>query len=275
MATRIEMEEQPIAIPVGALTPDGCRVWSATDDRPDGVRASYIGKEIVIDSESEGELVRMPVSAATLDGFRAWATADEFPERGRISFIDQEIVIDMSPEELQTHIKVKSKIGGVIENLVERLDIGDFYGDGTLVSNSAAGLSTEPDGTVVLWTSLQSETVRLVPRKDRPGQFMEIEGTPDWVLEVVSLSSVRKDTVKLLKAYFEAGIPEYWIVNAMHDELDFQILLRETGGYVAGPVKHGWNQSRLFDRWFRLERSQNKMGFWRYNLRVKSKRKAV
>jgi Uma2 family endonuclease len=37
---------------------------------------------------------------------------------------------------------------------------------------------------------------------------MELEGTPDWVLEVVSQSSVAKDTKWLRESYHKAGIPE-------------------------------------------------------------------
>src|SRR5947209_9501730 len=86
---------------------------------------------------AEQDLV-IPPSAHTLAGFRAWAKSDDFPERGRISFLGQEIIIDMSPEELQTHIKVKMEIGRVLGNLNRKRKSGELYGDGTLVSNERA-----------------------------------------------------------------------------------------------------------------------------------------
>src|SRR5262249_29765891 len=138
--------------------------------------------------------IRIPASAATHAGFRAWATSEEFPEKLRASFINLEIVIEMCPEELETHNKVKGEIYRSIGNLIRELDLGDLYCDGTLVTNVEAGLSTEPDGTFVTWASYEAGRVRLVPRDDRPGQYVELEGTPDWVLEVVSRSSVQKDT---------------------------------------------------------------------------------
>src|SRR4051812_19313081 len=100
----------------------------------------------------------------------------------------------MSPEELESHNKVKSEVGRVLCNLNEGLDLGEFYGDGTLVTNEAADLSTEPDDTFVTWESFEAGRVRLTPREDGPGQFIELQGAPDWVLEVVSRSSVAKDT---------------------------------------------------------------------------------
>lgn len=42
---------------------------------------------------------------------------------------------------------------------------------------------------------------------------MGCEGAPDFVVEVVSPSSVRMDYVKKLNLYFEAGVREYWIVD--------------------------------------------------------------
>ena len=49
--------------------------------------------------------------------------------------------------------------------------------------------------------------------------YVELEGSPDMVLEVVSDSSVRKDTERLRRDYWEAGIREYWLVDARTDPL--------------------------------------------------------
>ena len=99
--------------------------------------------------------IHVPASAATFAGFRARATSDEFPEPLRASFINKELVIDMSPEELESHNKVKSELSAVVATLIKRLDTGEFYGDGTLVTNEAAELSTEPDATFVAWESFK------------------------------------------------------------------------------------------------------------------------
>lgn len=270
MASRLLVNDAPISVPIQALTPEGFRTWAASDEIPEGVRLSCGAQKVVIHpGTAGGEPVRIPASAATLDGFRAWATSDDFPQRGRISFFEQEILVDMSPEEMETHSKVKLEITTVLYRLIQKLKIGDFHIDRTLVTNRAAELSTEPDGAISLWASRKSGKVRRVATKDHPAEYVELQGTPDWVLEVVSRSSVRKDTQKLRRSYFRAGIPEYWLVNALGETIDFQILVRNSTAYAQAPRKGGWVLSPLFDRWFRLERRQNDMDDWDYRLRMK------
>jgi Uma2 family endonuclease len=212
--------------------------------------------------------VRIPASAATFEGFRAWATSDDFPEHGRFSFINGELHVDMSPEELDTHNKVKTEVGLAIGILNRSLDLGEYYSDGTLVTNDEAGLSTEPDGTFVTWQSFEADRVCPTPREDRPGQYAELVGTPDWIFEVVSRSSVTKDNRDLRDAYHRARIPEFWIIDARFDEVDFQILKRQRDRYVAVSSRDGWLRSRVFGRAFLLERRRNRLGRWNYTLRV-------
>jgi Uma2 family endonuclease len=212
--------------------------------------------------------IRVPASATTLEGFRAWALSDEFPQRGRISFLQGDLFIDMSPEELDTHNRVKSEVTYTIAGLNKELDLGHFYSDGTLITNPAAGHSTEPDGTFVSWQSYEAGRVRRVARKDREGQSIELQGTPDWVVEIVSRSSVEKDTRTLRESYHRARVPEYWIIDARFDSIDFQILRYRRDRYVAVSPRGGWLRSRVFGRGFRLERGRDRLGFWEYTLRV-------
>jgi Uma2 family endonuclease len=208
----------------------------------------------------------VPDSARTVTGFRAWVTSHDFPQRGRVSFIEREVLVDMSPERLELHIKVKGEIGHVITSLSKATRSGTYYSDGTLVSNDEAELSTEPDGTFVSFESFRSGRARLVPIAGDEELALEIEGTPDWVCEVVSDSSVRKDTVLLPRAYHLAGIPEYWLVDARRDEIAFTILINEANGYVAAEVVDGWQASPVFGRKFQLRRERNAVGHWDYTL---------
>src|SRR5262249_32603298 len=202
--------------------------------------------------------------------FRAWATSDDFPQRGRISYINQQIVIDMSPEEIETHSKVKEVVYRTLGPLVAEEDLGEFFPDGTLVTHEAAGVSNEPDGAFVSWETSQAGHVVFVPRQDEHGQFMELEGSPDWVLEAVSLSSVRKDTRDLLTAYHQAGVREYWLIDARDQELVFQVLVWRKRGYQAVRARGGWLKSEVVGRSLRRERSRNRAGRWKYQLLVKS-----
>jgi Uma2 family endonuclease len=212
--------------------------------------------------------IHIPSSATTHAGFRAWVTSDEFPEKLRASFINGEIVIDMSPEEVETHNKVKTTIVISVGSLNEELELGELFSDRTLVTNPATGLSTEPDATFVSWASFEAGRVRLVPRKNRPEQYIELEGTPDWVLEVVSQSSVQKDTEVLRDLYHRSGISEYWLIDARFDEVSFQILRRRRDRYVAVKPRDGWHFSAVFGRSFRLVRRKNRLRRWRYALEV-------
>jgi Uma2 family endonuclease len=214
----------------------------------------------------------IPASALTLDGFRAWAKSDGFPERGRVSFIYPEIFVDMSPEELQTHGQVKLAITLAVGGLVQKHDLGQFYPDRTLLTNEAAGLSTEPDGAFVSWEALESGRVRLVPLEDDPERSLEVQGTPDWVMEIVSKTSVRKDTRRLREAYHRAGVPEYWLIDARGRDIAFDVLRHTPKGYVTAAGRADWQRSEVFGRSFRLERRRGRLGLWRYTLQSRAVR---
>jgi Uma2 family endonuclease len=213
--------------------------------------------------------LRVPPDAGSLAGFRAWAQSDEFPEFGKVSLLNGTILIDMSPDELETHNKVSGAVGHGISGLNDELDLGEYFWDGALLTNTGAKLGTVPDGTFVKWASSKSGRVRFIPRRDRRGQFIELRGTPDWALEVVSMSSVHKDTVELPLLYHRAGIPEFWLIDARGDEIDFQILVRRRSKYTPAAINSGWAFSPVFGRWFRLTRRPNREGRWNYRLEVK------
>ena len=70
-------------------------------------------------------------------------------------------------------------------------------------------------------------------------------------------------------AYHRAGIPEYWIIDARGEEIDFHILHRRKSGYASAPARGGWQRSRVFGRSFRLDRKLDEFGLWEYTLHVK------
>jgi Uma2 family endonuclease len=215
--------------------------------------------------------LRIPSSIFTLAGFRAWATSDDSPDHAKVTFVDQQVIIDMSGEEIQAGTIVKTEVMRVIGSLVHKSDLGLLSIDSALVSNEAANVSNIPDGMLVTWESLEAQRVRLVQDESRPDRYRELVGTPDWVCELVSDSSVGKDTRLLREAYHRAAIPEYWLIDARGDEIDFQILLHQPDGYEPAPRhRGGWQESRVFGRLFRLQRRRGRLGLWRYTLQVKS-----
>jgi Uma2 family endonuclease len=215
---------------------------------------------------SDGTCIRIPNSALTFAGFRAWVSSDDLPEWIRVTYVDGGIYLDMS-KETEHNALAKSGFSRVLLNLNYELELGDFFLDGVLVSNEVAEVSTNPDASLLTYASMEAGRVRWVAGR-KPHVNVEIEGTPDWIMEIVSDSSVFKDTKRLRAAYHRARIPEYWLVDVRGETISFQILHGRSKGYVAAPIRDGWQKSRIFSRAFRLERSQNRRGFWRYSLLV-------
>lgn len=99
--------------------------------------------------------------------------------------------------------------------------------------------------------------------------FVEVEGIPDMVLEVVSDNSVEKDTVELRRDYWEAGIPEYWLVDARREPLQFDILRHTARGYSVTRKQDGWVRSRVFNRSFRLTVSTGAHSYPEFRVEVR------
>ncbi len=218
--------------------------------------------------EARGEDFLIPAEAHSFAGFRRWSQSGQFPDRGRIDYLAGKIEVDMSPEKLYTHGAVKTAIGARLHALIAERDLGTVYVDRTRVASPAAELSAEPDVTVVLWSSLEAGRLREVPSAaGAEGDFIEIEGPPDLVAEIVSDSSVRKDTRRLPPLYAAAGVPELWLIDARGEGLRFTIHRLAAGAYQpAPPDANGWIHSPLLGRRVRLTRRRTHLNRWAYEL---------
>ena len=212
----------------------------------------------------ETEVVDIPAWVVNLRTFQRWLDSDQFPERGKVWFIRGEVWADMSWEQVFTHGQVKNAIAFRLTAIVQREKIGRFFPDGLRIVNVAAEISGSPDGTFVSFETLKRGKARYVSHRE--GGVQQIRGTPDLVVEVVSKSSVDKDTEWLQKAYWEAGIPEYWLVDARESPLSFQILKRTARGYVPVRKVQGWTKSAVLNREFRLIERINGLGQPDYRL---------
>jgi Uma2 family endonuclease len=215
--------------------------------------------------------VRIPRQAARdLAGFRAWAVSRRFPRHGRIDFLAGDLEVDMSPEELHTHGLTKSEIGSALHLLVAREGLGNVYIDHARISSPAADLSVEPDVVVVFWDTLDQGRVREISRSRRdPDRFIEMEGAPDLVVEILSNSSVRKDLNRLPPLYAAAGVPELWLVDSRNKKgpILFKVLKLGPGGYEkVEPDADGWTRSPRLGRRFRLMRHEVRPRRWMYRL---------
>lgn len=215
----------------------------------------------------EDQVVHIPAHVTDLDSFRRWADSDEFPETGRICYLKGDVWVDMSKEQLFTHNQVKNEFAYVLTGLVKAGRLGRFFPDGLRLTNVPADISVQPDGTFVSADSLRSGRARLVEGAE--GGYVELEGTPDLVLEVVSRSSVHKDTILLREAYYQAGIREYWLVDARREPLRFDLLRHGPRGYVARRRQGGWVQSAVLGKAFRLARQVDELGYPEFTLAVR------
>jgi Uma2 family endonuclease len=215
----------------------------------------------------DDQVVHIPAWVTDHDSFRRWARSDDFPEKIRVCYLAGEVWVDMSNEQFFTHNQVKGEFNRVLANLAKLGRLGRFVPDGMLLSNVEASLSAGPDGAFVTRESLDSGRIRLVEGK-REG-YVELEGTPEMVLEVVSPGSVTKDTVTLRELYWRAGIREFWLVDVRGERLVFDILRHGAGEYTATRKQKGWVKSAVFGKSFRLTRQTDERGDPEYTLEVR------
>ncbi len=201
----------------------------------------------------EDEVI-IPDGIDDLESFRKWTYRDDFPGSGRIDYINGNIEIDMSPEQLFAHGRLKTELVAVLTQTVARSQ-WMVLSDSTRIASMHADLSAEPDVVLISKQAIQSRRVQLIPKANRPNDYIEIEGPPELVVEIVSDSSVRKDLRRLPPTYFSAGIEEYWIADARGDELFF--VIHQRGGKSFEPVavdQEGWQTSSVLQKSFRLRR---------------------
>ena len=206
----------------------------------------------------------IPWEARTLEGFRAWvATLDEHAPL--VSFARGRMHVVMSPQSYATHEPLVGAINAMLRGLARELDIGRYFFPPSWFTHESSALSTEPDGFLALWSSLEGGDLRINPERDT-----EMIGRPDMVLEVVSDSSRRKDLVEHVEDYALAGVREYWIVDGRADAVSLRILvLGASGTYADHPVDaDGWVRSPIWQRGFRVRRLPERAGLRDFVLEI-------
>jgi Uma2 family endonuclease len=220
----------------------------------------------VVDTEI-GEF-NIPAWVKDLASFRRWVETDETLDFGRVGYLKGGVWIDMSKEQLYTHNGVKTEVTIVLGGFVKANRLGRYFSDGVLLSNVPADVSGQPDGTFVSAESFRTGRVKdVISRRD--GGYVELEGAPDLVIEVVSPGTVRKDKIRLRQAYWEAGIREYWLIDARKEPLKFDILRHTPRGYVTTRKQDDWMKSVVLGRSFRLTRSTSDLGRPEFTLEMR------
>lgn len=224
------------------------------------VRPPARGLPLIIDGS-----LRIPPGIVDLESFRRWARSEACPERVRLAYLGGTLWIDQTPEELYTHNQVKAEVAAGLAILVKDSQCGRYIPEGMLLSNPAADMSAVPDGLYTTYAAIRKGQLREIP--GRHADVIELEGTPDMVLEVVSESSVEKDMVRLPELYRRAGIPEFWRIDA-RGELRFEILRLTDTGYVPAQEADGWWRSEVFNRSVQMVQQPDPLGQPQFTLAV-------
>jgi Uma2 family endonuclease len=218
---------------------------------------------------SENPPITVPSRAtASLASFRKWAGDNDLPEKAKLCYHQGEVFVEMGKEQLFSHLDVKGEIYAVLRQLAKTEKLGRVFPDGLLFSNEDAQLSCNPDATFVSNGAIKSKQVTLIEGQE--GGFVELLGSADMVLEVVSDSSEKKDNQTLFEAYYEAGVSEYWLVDARGDEIEFYIYKRGAKKFtVVKSQPGGWVKSAVFGKAFRLTRGTDANNKPEFTLEVK------
>jgi Uma2 family endonuclease len=218
---------------------------------------------IMVDGE-----VEIPARVSELDSFSHWTSSPDYPERGQLSYLGGLLWVDLSMEELYGHNLLKGEITSVLSSLAKKDRKGRFLPDGMWMKNEDADLSTEPDGKFVTYEAFRTGRVKRI--KSPTGILFQLDGAPEMTLEIVSATSVLKDTKHLRKLYWKAGVLEYWLVDVRGGKMQFHIFKHGPKGYTTTAREAGgWVGSEIFDRSFRLTRAKDPLGDPEFTLEVR------
>jgi Uma2 family endonuclease len=197
----------------------------------------------------EHEVISVPPEVIDLDSFREWFQSDSFPTEAKVIYFDGNVMVEQVMERI-LHSEIKSQLHIAIGHWANQHGLGKTHCDRMRLTHRAANLSVEPD---ILFYSHASKASGLVQLTDGDATI-EIVGSPDLIVEVVSNSSGKKDEQILPKKYWQAGVKEYWIVDSRKSPV-LTIFKRGKRGFVAVTEKQGWLTSEVLSAQCRLKTS--------------------
>jgi Uma2 family endonuclease len=146
------------------------------------------------------------------------------PESDRLELIDGALVPKASPS--LNHGRVQAKVVAALGAPFDRRAGGRFPGGWWIATEVDVQLTSggfRPD--VVGW---RREHLALLP-SERPTTLR-----PDWVCEILSDSNAATDRIRKVRAYQQAGISHYWLIDPF--ERTLVVMRWSEGGYVNALV---------------------------------------
>lgn len=128
-------------------------------------------------------------------------------DEGRYELIDGYIV-DMSPRPNRRHQKISRRLSTMISNYIDAMGGNcDVYYDSDVKLE---------DGRIVA----PDIYVTCDPDNANEQQYL---GAPEWVIEIVSPSSISNDYYNKVNLYKDYGTKEYWIVDPLKNHITVHI----------------------------------------------------
>jgi len=214
---------------------------------------------------NERETLTVPVWVNDLESFRRWSHSEEFPTDAKVLYFDGNILVDDSMERL-LHTIVKAALSASIRYWSNQHLPGIVCIDSMRFMHNRANLSSEPDIVFITDESLIDGTA-VVEDGDAS---LEIEGSPDLVVEIISPSSSYKDEGILRKKYWQAGVKEYWLADSRKTP---SLTILKRNGKKFTPVAadaSGWLRSIVLKAQCRLVAKPGPAATTRVTLEMKS-----
>ena len=214
--------------------------------------------------------IEIPGGIDSLADFTAWVRSDEFPRRGRFDWVRGRIEVELEPPGLMSHGVPKTEFCRVVCGRADEEDLGIAVTSRIRFlssEGSTADVSFEPDVALLSHEAVLTGRVSLTPDPRRPDDAIDVVGPPDLVIEILSDSSVGKDTVRLPRELFLLGVAEYWLADCRGESSEFDIHARGEEGFEPVPADaDGFAPSAVLGRSYRLTRDAGRSGLPRFRL---------
>jgi Uma2 family endonuclease len=198
----------------------------------------------------ENEVLTIPSWVTDLASFQRWFRTGDFPREAKLVYYDGNIWAGQQIERA-LHTLIKTELAFAIMGWSKQHLPGTTYCDNQRYTHEAAKLSCEPDVIFFTEQSLLDGTVQLMDGD----ASLEIEGSPDIIVEVISPTSVKKDDKTLKEKYYQAGVKEYWLADSRKVP-SLVIMKRGSRGFVAVKANaQGWMRSEVLGATCRMKTS--------------------
>ena len=212
--------------------------------------------------------VSLPSEFKNHGEFLEWFRSGEAPEDLRVGYFNDRFWIQSMPERAFAHNRIKSMITAKLLPLAEEEEAGVYFGDGMTFTSEECNFTCVPDGMFVRHETIASGEAFLRGGRKSAGDT-ELVGKPDLVIEVVSNSSEFKDDAWLMTWYWEAGVREYWVIDARREPLKFHIHRSGPRGFVSIRKTDGWLTSPILARSFRFVPGKAQFNMPTYTLEIR------